>query len=99
MPAMGHFESYSNSVTINMLRHSSAQEAASTIVHEATHQNGFYRGIPQNSQFTEYQAFRNEALFMNGTRPPLSERINIWNDVKALYPELPEGRNPFGGKR
>jgi hypothetical protein len=99
MPAMGHFDAYDNSVTVNMLRHTSAEEAASTVVHEATHQNGFYRGIAQNTQFTEYQAFRNESLFMNGARPSLSERLNIWNDVKSLYPDLPQGKYPFGGKR
>lgn len=99
MPAMGYFDAYDNSVTVNMLRHSSAEEAASTIVHEATHQNGFYNGVAQNTQFTEYQAFRNEALFMNGARPSLSERINIWNDVQSLYPDLPQGKYPFRGKR
>lgn len=98
MPDMGIFDPYNNSVTVNMLRHSSAEEAASTIMHEATHQNGFYKGAPQNTQFTEYQAFRNESLFQNGVRPSLSERLNIWNDVQSLYPHLPQGKYPFGGK-
>lgn len=93
------FDAKQNTVTVNMLRHSSAEEAASTIVHEATHQKGWFNGVPQNTQFTEYQAFRNEFLFMNGVRPSLSERMNIWNDVQSLYPDLPQGKFPFGGKR
>jgi hypothetical protein len=98
MPQMGLFDAGRNEVTVNMALHSSPQEAASTIVHEATHQNGFFKGIPQNTQYTEYQAFRNESLFQNnGVRPSLSERQNIWSDVQSLYPNLPQGKYPFGG--
>ena len=99
MPEMGLFNAYENFVTVNMLRHSSPEEAVSTIVHEATHQNGFFNGIAQNSQFTEYQAFRNEYLFMNGQRPSLVERQQIWRGVQSLYPDLPQGKYPFGGSR
>lgn len=98
MEAMGYFDAYANSVTVNMGRHFSAREAASTIVHEATHQNGFYKGKPQNTQFSEYQSFRNEMLFQNGVRPSLAERLEMWNDVQSLYPDLPQGKYPFGGK-
>lgn len=56
MEALGYFDAYTNSVTVNMGRHFSAREAASTIVREAAHQNGFYKGRPQNTQFSEYQA-------------------------------------------
>ena len=97
MSAMGMFDPNRNTVTINMLRHSSAEEAASTVVHEATHQSGFFKGIPQNSQYAEYQSFRNEYLFQTGARPSLQERLNIWNDVQELYPHLPQGKYPFGG--
>lgn len=41
MEALDYFDAYTNSVTVNMDRHFSARETASTIVHEATHQNGF----------------------------------------------------------
>jgi polyribonucleotide nucleotidyltransferase len=99
MREMSLFNAYENSVTVNMLRHSSPEEAVSTIVHEATHQNGFFKGIAQNSQFTEYQAFRNESLFMNGQRPSLTERQQIWRDVQSLYPNLPQGKYPFGGNQ
>ena len=97
MRAMGEFDPNRNSVTINMLRHSSAEEAASTVVHEASHQSAFFKGVPQNTQFAEYQAFRNESFFQTGTRPSLQERLNIWNDIQELYPCLPQGRYPFGG--
>lgn len=66
LDALGYFDAYTNSVTVNMGRHVSAREAASTIVREAAHQNGFYKGRPQNTQFSEYQAFGNEMLFQNG---------------------------------
>ena len=99
MASMGWFDPNANEVRVNMLLHSSPEEAASTIVHEATHQNGFFNGIPQNTQYTEYRAFRNEYLFQNGARPPLNERMIIWNDVQQLYPELPQGKYPFGGQR
>jgi hypothetical protein len=79
------------------LRNSSPNEIVSTIVHEATHQNSFFRGIPQTSQYTEYLAFRNEALFQNGVRPSLVERYKIYEAVKSAYPNLPQGKYPFGG--
>ncbi|WP_105534112.1 hypothetical protein [Solimicrobium silvestre] len=97
MNAMGLFNANTNDVTVNMALHSSPEEAASTIVHEATHQNGFFNGIPQITQYTEYQAFRNESLFQNGVRPSLDERLNIWNDFQSLCPDLPQGKYPFGG--
>lgn len=99
MPAMGLFDGNRNRVTVNMLRHSSAEDAASTIVHEATHQSGFFRGIPQNTVYTGYRAFRNELLFSKGARPTLAERKDIWGAVESLYPDLPQGKYPFGGVR
>jgi hypothetical protein len=99
MASMGTFDPNANEVTVNMALHSSPDEAAATIVHEATHQNGFFNGIPQNTQYTEYQAFRNESLFQSGVRPTLDERMNIWNDVQQLYPDLPQGKYPFGGQQ
>jgi hypothetical protein len=96
-PSMGSFDPITNSIDINMAKHSSATEVASTIVHESTHQNGFFKGIPQNTKLTEYRAFRNEALFKDGRRPPLDERRAIWERVEYLYPHLDNGRHPFGG--
>lgn len=97
MEALGYFDAYTNSVTVNMGRHFSAREAASTIVREAAHKNGFYKGRPQNTQFSEYQAFGSEMLYKNGG-PSLAERLEIWNDVQSLYPHLPQEKYPFGGK-
>jgi hypothetical protein len=51
MVEFGIFDPYRNLVKVNMLHHSSAQGTASTVVHEATHQNGYFKGIPQNTQF------------------------------------------------
>lgn len=70
---------------------------SATIIHESTHQNGFFKGIRQNTQLTEYRAFRNEALFRAGRRPNLMERRAIWEEVGELYPHLEPGRSPFGG--
>lgn len=94
---MGFFDGNRNQVTINLARHSSPQEVVSTLVHEATHQDRFFKGIPLGNQYEEYVAFRNEAHFATGVRPSLAERQQIWQHVKRLYPELPEGRSPFGG--
>jgi len=99
MPDMGQFDAFKNTVTVNMLRHSSAMEAASTVVHEALHQNRFFKGAQLATQYEEYLAFRSESLFSNGTRPSLGERQRIWRDVQELYPHLPQGRSPFGGQR
>jgi predicted transcriptional regulator len=101
MKEMGLFDQYSNTVTINMLRHSSAKEAVSTIVHEAKHQHRFYRTGEAGTVYEEYLAFRNESLFTTGVRPSQAERMNIYNDVKQLYKDkdLPLGQYPFGGKR
>lgn len=86
---MGTFDPNANEVTVNMALYSSPDEAASTIVRESTHQNGFFNGTPQNIQYTEYQAFTSESLFQNGVRPTLDERMNNWNEVQQLYPDLP----------
>ncbi|WP_167241342.1 hypothetical protein, partial [Massilia genomosp. 1] len=101
MKDMGLFDQYSNTVTINMLRHSSAKEAVSTIIHEAKHQHRFYRTGEAGTIYEEYLAFRNESLFTTGVRPARAERMNIYNDVKQLYKDkdLPLGQYPFGGKR
>jgi YD repeat-containing protein len=93
---LGYFEPTSNRVTINLARHSSVSEVVSTIVHEATHQSRFHRGANIFSQYQEYLALRNEALYQLGRRPTLAQRQAIWEQTKMLYPELPEGRNPFG---
>jgi hypothetical protein len=99
MIEMGVFNPYKNSVIVNMFRHSSADEVASTVVHEATHQHKFFKGIRQNTQFSEYQAFRNELFFQIGIRPSLENRFNLWNDVQELYPQLNLGRYPFGTEK
>lgn len=69
----------------------------STLVHEGTHQSRFFRGARLGTQYDEYVAFRNEALFNLGRRPTLVERQVIWREVQQLYPELPSARVPVGG--
>lgn len=99
MLEMGLFDPNRNTVTVNMLRHSSADEAASTVVHEALHQNRYFQsGVAPGTQFEEYLAFRNEFLFQNGRRPTLIERQQIINEVvRPLYPQLPNGKLPTVG--
>jgi hypothetical protein len=97
MPEMALFEGQHNRVTVNMLRHSSADEVASSVVHEATHQNRYFRDIPLGNQYEEYLSFRNEFLFEAGRRPTLLERKSIWDNVQQWYPQLPQGKSPFGG--
>ena len=97
MPDMALFEGQYNRVTVNMLRHSSADEVASSVVHEATHQNRYFRDIPLGTQYEEYLSFRNEFLFEAGKRPTLIERQSIWDKVQQWYPQLPQGKSPFGG--
>jgi hypothetical protein len=99
MPEMGLFNPYDNTVTVNMLRHTSSNEVASTVVHEAVHQNRFFRSnIAPTTQYEEYLAFRNEYLFSEGRRPSLFERQQIMERVQDLYPHLPSGKKPFGGQ-
>ncbi|WP_115597041.1 LysM peptidoglycan-binding domain-containing protein, partial [Achromobacter sp. DH1f] len=98
MHEMGLFNPYNNTVTVNMLRHTSAKEAASTVVHEAVHQNRAFRSkILPTTQYEEYLAFRNEFLFSESRRPSLIERQLILDRVQELYPHLPSGKIPFGG--
>jgi len=97
MPEMGLFNPYDNTVTVNMLRHTSADEVASTVVHEAVHQNRFFKNdIAPTTQYEEYLAFRNEYLFSEGRRPTFAERQQIMERVQNLYSHLPSGKNPFG---
>jgi hypothetical protein len=84
MRALGLFDPTTNTVTVNMAFHRSPLEAVSTVIHEAAHQ--------------EYAAFRNEFIFNNdGALPSPGQELKIFNQVKSLYPDLPEGTNPFGG--
>jgi hypothetical protein len=100
MREMGLFDGNRNTVTVNVLRHTSADEIASTVVHEGVHQHRFFgRGVSPGTQYEEYLAFRNEFLFTNGRRPTLLERQQILNEVvKPLYPRLPSGPVPRFGE-
>lgn len=95
MRDLGVYEGFRNRVTINLPRHATGEEIASTVVHEAVHQNRYFRKIPPTTQYEEYLAFRNESLFINGVRPSLNERMRIWSYVQTLYPNLAQGRHPF----
>jgi hypothetical protein len=53
--------------------------------------------LRKNTRYAEYQAYRNEHLFMTGKRPSLAERREIWNDMQALYPDSQPRKNPFEG--
>jgi hypothetical protein len=97
MPEMAVFDGNRNTVTMNLAKHSSPEDVASTLVHEATHQNRFFSGNQLGTQFEEYLSLRNEFLYGAGRRPSLSERQIIWQKTQELYPELPAGRTPLGG--
>jgi hypothetical protein len=85
-----------NEVEIFYWNNGTARDAVSTMVHESSHIDRFYKGARLNTQFDEYLAFRREFLFQQGRRPSLVERQRIWETVKDLYPDLPQERVPFG---
>ncbi|WP_179197415.1 hypothetical protein PWP89_10605 [Stenotrophomonas rhizophila] len=93
---LGWWDPIDQTVTINLAAARSPFDVASTLVHEATHQNGYYREVSQLSQYREFRAFSNEAMFATGSRPSLADRRLIWEKVSRLYPNLPVERNPFG---
>ncbi|WP_035060059.1 hypothetical protein [Andreprevotia chitinilytica] len=99
MSDMAFFEGQYNKVTINLSKHSSAEEIASTIVHESTHQGRYFKDIPLGNQYEEYLALRNEEFFATGARPSIDIRRQIWVDAQQIYPHLPQGRSPFGGQQ
>ena len=90
-------------VEIFVLHNTNVDRAVGTIVHESTHVE--YRNQKRNSsntQYEEYRAFVREELYNNSknphiqTRPTMEERLEFWETVKHSYPELPQGKNPFG---
>ncbi|EDQ7230608.1 RHS repeat-associated core domain-containing protein [Salmonella enterica subsp. enterica] len=96
MAEAGYFDPATNEVIINSAKHSSADEMASTLIHEATHVQRKYRNnVPYWTQYEEYLAARNEALFELKIRPSLSERKEIMRGVKDRYNELPKGKEIF----
>ncbi|CAD5737762.1 RHS repeat protein [Escherichia coli] len=96
MPDAGYFDYASNEVVINAAKHSSGEEMASTLIHEATHQRRkFNSKIPHWTQYEEYLAARMELVFKLGKRPSLEQRVKEMEKVRRNYPELPEGKNPF----
>lgn len=74
MVELGIFDRGANTVTVNMARHSNPSDVASTVVHEATHQNRFFRTGNAGTQYEEFLSFRNESFFETGVRPSLTER-------------------------
>jgi hypothetical protein len=84
-----------NEVNIYVKNNRSTREAISTMVHESSHIDRHLRGIPQNTRYEEYVAFRREFLFQQGRRPTLQERSGIWETVNELYSYLQVGRSPF----
>jgi RHS repeat-associated protein len=82
-------------IDIYLQNNRNTNEAVSTLIHEASHMDRAYRGIPQNPRYEEYIAFRREALYNLGIKPTLQERKVIWENVNALYSDLPVGKSPF----
>ena len=79
-------------------------EAVATIVHESTHvEYRNKRRILRNTQYEEYRAFVREEIYRNSqnphisTRPTMKERLDLWDLVLQLYPDLQIGKYPFGG--
>ncbi|MFZ6876552.1 hypothetical protein ACO0LF_31330, partial [Undibacterium sp. Di27W] len=101
------FEGLTNTVTVNMLKMRSAEDVASAIVHEATHQKRWFNGAKLGTQYEEYMAYKNEFIFEASRnprlgefsiRPTLTERQELWRQTQENYKHLPQGKNPFGGK-
>jgi RHS repeat-associated protein len=86
-------------IKLYMSAMNSAEEAASTLSHEAAHVRYAERGskIPFASQLDEFRAAKREFLFSEGRRPTLNERFDIWQTVHDLYVDKPlGGQVPFG---
>ena len=78
-----------------MKNNNSAQEAVSTLVHEALHISRYRRGFTIPTQYEEYLAYRREFLFSKERRPSLLERKKLWDDVQSQYEHLPLGKSPI----
>jgi hypothetical protein len=82
---MGQTYAPTNTIKVFVRNHGSAQEAVSTIVHEASHMHRSFRGS-QSTLLDEVRARSREFLYQHGRRPDLAERRAIWEEVR----EIPE---------
>lgn len=71
-----------------------AEYAARVFSHEGKHVRRDTFGLLTNSHYDEYLSYSREFLFQNNRRPTLTERFNIWEQVKQDYPGLPTGKVP-----
>ena len=93
-------------VEIYQMNNRNNDEAVGTMVHESTHvEYRHKKRRPYNSQYEEYRAFVREEIYHRSkdpdltNRPSLEERQAIWQKILRLYPELPQGKYPFGGSK
>ena len=91
-------------VDIYQMNNINTESAVGTMVHESIHiEYRYQKRIPYNSQYEEYRAFMREKLYYRSknpnlsSRPTLQQRQAIWKQIKRLYPNLPQGKYPFGG--
>lgn len=107
MSDAAEFEGRTNTVKVNLLQMMSAEDVASAIVHEATHQKRWFNGVKLGTQYEEYLAYKNEFIYQASRnprsgdfsiRPTLAERQELWRKTQENYSHLPQGKNPFGGK-
>ena len=87
-----------------MMHQYSLADVVGTIVHESVHVE--YRNkkkVAHNTQYEEYIAFVREEAYKNSknphipTEPTVEDKLEIWEEVKYLYPDLEQGADPFGG--
>ncbi|MCK6547991.1 hypothetical protein L6R52_19225 [Myxococcota bacterium] len=78
-----------NEVRVFVQAHRSPQEVVSSLVHEASHIQRYYRGA-NASQLDELRAFSREFLCEHGRRPKREEREALRKLVKSIYDHLPE---------
>ena len=69
--------------------HSSVEEAVGTFGHEARHALDWLRGLPLNTQFSEYRAFVEDFIVRTGRVPARNEMGILAREVNQLYPNLP----------
>ena len=95
---------YEKNVDIYEMNNFNVEDVVGTMVHESVHvEYRNRRRIPNNTQYEEYKAFVREEIYRRSKNPnvstklSLNERRILWETVKKRYPDLPQGKYPFGG--
>ena len=104
---MGLTRKESNNVEIWEMNNWNKESVIGTMVHESVHVDfRFRKRIRNNTRYEEFRAFVREEMYRNSInsqstqlRPTLQRRYEIWDEVNQRYPELDEGKYPFGGAR